>query len=166
MICKFEFELPCEPQIEAWRAAQWVTLIDSVLDWWTHKRVFQFDLVKLGHWICTLMYTVCILKTWLVLETMLLANLNMVLSCFVYCLEGMPHNIGADFYIFFYLSFKVVDRVLYHTILQYCKMLMSEVKNKWRIWLLAPKDLRRWRKYILGFVLLQTKSTWSFQENR
>ena len=129
--------------------------IHSVLDWWTHKRVFQFDLVKLGHWICTLMYTVCILKTWLVLETMLLANLNMFLWLAVLYIvwRGWPTVLEEIFNCCDDLAFKVVDRLLYHTILQHCKMLiMTEVK-------------RRRRKYILCFVLLQTKSTWSLQGN-
>ena len=45
-------------------------------------------------------------------------------------------------------------------------LIMTELKNKLRIWLHAPKDLRRRRKYSLCLVLLQTKSTWSFQDNR
>ena len=93
------------------------------------------------------LYSLC--KTWLVFKVMFFANLSLLLSYVeVYSpWSGCPTIFEQIFSCCNICDFRATDRHPYQVVLQYWRTLMiTEVKNKRRILLLAPKDLKRRRK--------------------
>ena len=120
------------------------------VDWWT-KYFFSLTFLKSGtsYLLPEGNNLYSLYKTWLVFEVMFFANLSMLLSYVeVYSSwSGCPTIFEQMFSCCNICDFRATDRHPYQVVLQYWRtLIMTEVKNKRRILLLAPKDLKRRRK--------------------